>query len=72
MTEADLIIKDLTDNLRWAMFYAEHGHEAMHPKETYAKDNNVAFSVAKARKSLEIGERYVNWIKAREKANENI
>ena len=51
MSEADWILEDLTNALRWAIFYAEHGHEAMHPKETYAKDGNVAISVDNARRA---------------------
>jgi hypothetical protein len=60
MNNAEWILKDLTDALRWAMYYAERGHEAMHPKETYEKDGNVAISVVIARRALLLGEEYVN------------
>ena len=60
MNDAEWILKDLTDALRWAMPYAEHGHEAMYPKETYEKDGNVAISVVIARRALLLGEEYVN------------
>ena len=65
MSEADWILEDLTNALRWAMFYAEHGHEAMHPKETYEKDGNVAISVVKARRALLLGEGYLDWIRGK-------
>jgi len=65
MSEADWILEDLTNALRWAMFYAEHGHEAMHPKETYAKDGNVAISVDNARRALLLGEGYLDWIRGK-------
>lgn len=63
MSEFDWILTDVVDALRWAMPYAEHGHEAMYPKETYEKDGNVALSVAKARKALEFGESYLKYIR---------
>ena len=69
MSEADWILADLTNALRWAMPYAEHGHEAMYPKETYEKDGNVAKSVADARRALALGEGYLGWIYGMEKVN---
>ena len=63
MSEAEWILRDVTDALRWAMFYAEHGHESMHPKETYEKDGKVALSVIKARRALLVGEEYLNYIR---------
>ena len=63
MSDAEWILRDVTDALRWAMPYAEHGHEAMYPKETYEKDGNMAFSVIKARRALLVGEEYLNYIR---------
>lgn len=63
MNDAEWILKDLTDALRWAMPYAEHGHEAMYPKETYEKDGNVAISVVNARRALLLGEGYLSYIR---------
>ena len=63
MSEADWILEDLTRALRWAMFYAEHGHESMHPKETYERDGRVALSVTHARRALALGEDYLDYIK---------
>lgn len=43
---------ELYRTLKWAMIYAEKGHEACYPGETYEKDGYVADSMADARAVL--------------------
>jgi len=64
MEETELLAK-VTESLRWAMFYAEKGHESMYPRETYKEDGYVAISVAKARSALADAESYITWIKSK-------
>lgn len=52
MNEELQTLRRVTDALRWAMYYAELGHEQMYPGETYAKDGYVAASVKEARAAL--------------------
>ena len=65
MSEESELLKRLTDALRWAMPYAEAGHEAMYPGETYPQDGYVAASVAEARAALAEAEAYSDWIEGR-------
>lgn len=63
MNEEFQTLRRVTEALRWAMPYAEHGHEAMYPRETYERDGYVASSVAEARAALAAAEAYIQYVK---------
>lgn len=50
--ELALLAPRLYEALRWALPWAERGHEAAYPGESYEKDGYVADSVADARAVL--------------------
>jgi hypothetical protein len=56
------LLKRITNALRWSVPYAEAGHEAMYPGETYEADKYVAHSVAEARSALKAAQDYLNWL----------
>lgn len=62
MNEEFQTLRRVTDALRWAMYYAELGHEQMYPGETYAKDGYVAASVKEARAALAEAEAYMGYV----------
>lgn len=62
MNEEFQTLRRVTDALRWAMYYAELGHETMYPGETYAKDGYVAASVKEARAALAEAEDYLGYV----------
>lgn len=62
MNEQFETLRRITDALRWAMYYAEIGHEQMYPGETYAKGGKVAASVAEARAALAEAEDYLGYV----------
>lgn len=62
MNEEFQTLQRVTDALRWAMYYAELGHEAMYPGETYAKGGYVAASVKEARAALAEAEAYLGYV----------
>lgn len=62
MNEELQTLRRVTDALRWAMYYAELGHEQMYPGETYAKDGYVAASVKEARAALAEAEGYLGYV----------
>ena len=65
MDDTTDVLRRVTDALRWAMYYAELGHEQMYPGETYAKDGYVAASVAQMRSALAEAEAYIDWMKGK-------
>lgn len=65
MNEELQTLRRVTEALRWAMPYAELGHEAMYPGETYPKDGYVASSVAEARAALAAAEAYIQYVKGK-------
>lgn len=62
MDDTTDVLRRVTDALRWAMYYAELGHEAMYPGETHQKDGYVAASVAEARAALAEAEAYIGYV----------
>lgn len=65
MSEEFMTLRKVTDALRWAMYYAEVGHEQMYPGETYPKDGYVAASVAQMRSALAEAEAYLDWVEGK-------
>ena len=63
MDDTTDVLRRVTDALRWAMPYAERGHEDMYPMETYERDGYVASSVAEARAALAAAEAYIQYVK---------
>lgn len=55
-------LQRVTDALRWAIYYAELGHEQMYPGETYAAGGYVAASVKEARAALAEAEAYLSYV----------
>lgn len=62
MNEELDVLRRVTNALRWSMQYAEAGHEAMYPGETYERDKYVARSVAEARAALAEAEGYLGYV----------
>lgn len=62
MDDTTDVLRRVTDALRWAMYYAELGHEQMYPGETHAKDGYVAASVKEARAALAEAEAYIGYV----------
>ena len=62
MNEEFQTLQRVTDALRWAIYYAELGHEQMYPGETYAKGGYVAASVKEARAALAEAEAYLGYV----------
>ena len=63
MLEETQTLLRVTNALRWALQYAEQGHEAQYPGETYEKDGYVARSLAEARAALAAAESYLDWVR---------
>ena len=62
MNEEFQTLRRVTDALRWAIYYAELGHESMYPGETYQKGGYVAASVKEARAALTEAEAYLSYV----------
>jgi hypothetical protein len=62
MNEEFQTLQRVTDALRWAIYYAELGHESMYPGETFEKDGYVAASVAEMRSALAEAEAYIGYV----------